>query len=88
MVAPFNVTIEDLEEMAIYDAAGNEVGEVDAVLVDGSAAPVAVAAEVGGFLGMGERDVVIGLDQLTQDGDQLKVNMTKEEIGALPEFDD
>ena len=58
------------------------------MLVDASAQPVAVAAEVGGFLGMGEKDVVIGLDQLTQDGDQLKINMTKEQIGALPDFDD
>ena len=31
---------------------------------------------------------MIALDQLTQDGDNLKVNLTKEQIGALPEFDD
>ena len=88
MVAPFNISIDDLEEMEIYAPNGEEVGEVDAVLVDAAAQPVAVAAEVGGFLGMGEKDVVIGLDQLTQDGDHLKVNLTKEQIGALPEFDD
>ena len=88
MVAPFNVSIDDLEEMEIYGPAGEEVGEVNAVLVDAAAKPVAVAAEVGGFLGMGEKDVVIDLGQLTQDGDHLKINMTKEQIGALPEFDD
>jgi sporulation protein YlmC with PRC-barrel domain len=88
MVAPFNVSIDDFEEMEIYGPGGEEIGEVDAVLVDASAKPVAVAAEVGGFLGMGEKDVVIGLDQLSQDGDHLKINMTKEQIGALPEFDD
>ena len=58
------------------------------MLVDASARPVAIAAEVGGFLGMGEKDVVIGLDDLTQDGDHLKVGMTKDQIGALPDFDD
>jgi len=88
MVAPFNVSIDDFEEMEIYGPGGEEIGEVDAVLVDAAAKPVAVAAEVGGFLGMGEKDVVIGLDQLSQDGDHLKINMTKEQIGALPEFDD
>ena len=88
MVAPFNVSIDDFEEMEIYGPGGEEIGEVDAVLVDAAAKPVAVAAEVGGFLGMGEKDVVIGLDQLSQDGDHLKVNMTKEQIGALPDFDD
>jgi sporulation protein YlmC with PRC-barrel domain len=88
MVAPFNVSIDDFEEMEIYGPNGKEIGEVDAVLVDTAAKPVAVAAEVGGFLGMGEKDVIIGLDQLTQDGDHLKVNLTKEQIAALPEFDD
>ena len=88
MVMPFNVTIDDLEEMEIYGPSGEEIGEVDAVLVDASAKPVAVAADVGGFLGMGEKDVVIGLDQLAQDGDHLKVNLTKEQLGALEEFED
>ena len=88
MVMPFNATIEDVEEMEIYGPNGEEVGEVESVLVDASAQPVAIAAEVGGFLGMGEKDVVIGLDDLTQDGDHLKVSMTKDQIGALPDFDD
>ena len=74
--------------MEIYGPNGEEVGEVESVLVDASARPVAIAAEVGGFLGMGEKDVVIGLDDLTQDGDHLKVGMTKDQIGALPDFDD
>ena len=88
MVKSLNATIDDVEEMEIYGPNGEEVGEVDAVLVDASAQPVAVAAEVGGFLGMGEKDVIIDLDQLTQDGDHLKVNMTKDQIGALPDFED
>ena len=88
MVMPYNITIDELEEMDIYGPDGKEIGEVDAVLVDGAAKPIAVTAEVGGFLGMGKKDVIIGLDQLTKDGDHLKVNMTKEQIGALPDFDD
>ena len=34
MVAPFNVSIDDLEEMEIYGPDGEEIGEVDEVLVD------------------------------------------------------
>src|SRR5262245_44061972 len=60
MVSPLSVTIGDLEEMEIYGPNGEEVGEVDSVLVDASAQPVAIAAEVGGFLGVGEKHVVIG----------------------------
>ena len=87
MVQSLNASVDDVEDMTIYGAGGEEVGEVEAVLVDGSGQPVAIAADVGGFLGMGERDVVIGLDRLSKSQDRLTVAMTKEEIEALPEFD-
>ena len=88
MVQPLNVTIDQLEDMEIYGPNGEEIGDIDDVLVDASAQPVALSADVGGFLGMGEKDVVIGLDQVTQDGDHLKVTMTKDQIKALPAFED
>ena len=53
-----------------------------------SAKPVVITADVGGFLGLDEKDVVIGFDQLAQDGDHLKVNLTKEQLGALEEFEE
>ena len=74
--------------MEIHGPNGEEIGDVDEVLVDASAKPVAVSADVGGFLGLGEKVVVIGLDQVSQDGDHLKVSMTKEQIEALPAFED
>ena len=88
LVQSLNVTIDQLEDMGIYGPNGEEIGDVDDVLVDASAQPVAVSADVGGFLGMGEKGVVIGLDQVTKDGDHLKVAMTKDQIKALPEFED
>ena len=88
MVRSLGVTVDQLEDMEIYGPNGEEIGDVDEVLVDASAKPVAVSADVGGFLGVGENDVVIGLDQVSHDGDHLKVSMTKEQIEALPEFDD
>lgn len=88
MVPSLGVTVDQLGDMEIYGPNGEEIGDVDEVLVDASAKPVAVSADVGGFLGLGEKDVVIGLDQVAKDGDKLKVSMTKEQIEALPEFDD
>jgi len=88
MVQSLSVTVDQLEDMEIYGPNGEEIGDVDEVLVDASAKPVAVSADVGGFLGLGEKVVVIGLDQVSQDGDNLKVAMTKDQIEALPEFED
>jgi PRC-barrel domain len=88
MVQSLGVTIDQLEDMDIYGPNGEEIGDADEVLVDASGQPVAISADVGGFLGLGDKDVVIGLDQVTKDGDNLKVSMTKEQIEALPEFGD
>jgi hypothetical protein len=88
MVQPFNVSVDDLEDMDLYGPGGEEIGEVEEVLADGSGQPVAVAAEVGGFLGVGEQDVVIGQDQLRLDGEHLVSGMTKEQLEALHEWHD
>merc|ERR1711974_211485 len=54
----------------------------------------AVILGVGGFLGIGERDVAISMDDisvLSEDGDMgdrfLVVSTTKEALESLPEFD-
>jgi PRC-barrel domain len=86
-VQPLGVTVGDLDDLDVHGANGEELGEVEAVLADGAGKVIGIVADVGGLLGMGERDIVIGLDQLTKDGDRLKVNMTKEQIEAVPEFD-
>ncbi|HEX6014327.1 MAG TPA: PRC-barrel domain-containing protein [Geminicoccaceae bacterium] len=88
MVQPFNVSVDDLEDMELYGPGGEEIGEVEEVLADGSGQPVAVAAEVGGFLGVGERSVTIALDQLRLDGEHLVSGLTKEQLEALPEWED
>src|SRR3954452_20635966 len=36
--------------------------------------------------GVGKKGVIIGLDQVTADGDHLKVNLTKDQIRALPAY--
>src|SRR4029077_9929363 len=55
-------------------------------LIDGDGKVRYVIVRVGGFLGLGERDVALRWDQLTMaDNDQkIVVNMTKEQLNALP----
>jgi hypothetical protein len=88
MVQPLNVSVDDIEAMDIYGTGDQEIGEIKNVLVDGSGQPVAVSADVGGLLGVGQRTVIIGLDRLSKTGDRLMVSMSKEEIEALPEFEE
>ena len=83
MVPPFNMSVEDLEDADLVDPAGAEIGEVEEVLVDANGKPAAITAEVGGFLGVGQKMAVIGLDRLQlKDGD-LVILLSKEQLGSL-----
>jgi sporulation protein YlmC with PRC-barrel domain len=78
----------ELDDMDVVNPAGEKIGEVEEVLMDTSGKVVAVAVEVGGFLGIGDDDVIIQLDQLRLENKQLVTTLTKEEIEALPKWDD
>jgi len=67
------------------------VGEVSDLIIDQNGQVVAVVVGVGGFLGMGEKDVAISWDQLTasgtSDGQKLRVNVTRDELQSAPKFE-
>ena len=83
IVQPFNMKVEDLEDADLVNQAGDDIGDVEKVLVDANGQPAAVTAEVGGFLGIGQKMVVIGLNRLQLKDDDLVTTMSKEELGAL-----
>ena len=87
VVPGINRSVDDVEDMDLVGANGDEIGDVEEVLVDATNQPVAVVVDAGGFLGIGDRSVVIGLDRLQLNGDKLGTSMTKEDIEALPEWD-
>jgi hypothetical protein len=89
IVEPFDLTIEDIEEDAdLLGPSGEEVGAIEAVLVDAGGRPAAITAEVGSFVGTDEKTVVIGLDrlQVNADGDLVTV-LTGEELQRLPAWE-
>jgi ribosomal 30S subunit maturation factor RimM len=77
-----------LDDMNVVTPGGEKVGEVDEVLIDATGEVIAVAIEVGGFLGIGDDEVIIPLDQLRLENNQLVTTLTKEQIEALPKWDD
>lgn len=68
-----------------------DVGPVNELIIDSKGQVVAVVISVGGFLGMGEKDVAIGWDDVSRTGDaddqELRIAMTREELSAAPEFE-
>jgi len=71
----------------VYGANGNQVGEVNNLLVGADGRVHAAVVEFGGFLGIGEHKVAIPWDQLTVTRDRVTTNMTEDQVKAAPQWD-
>jgi sporulation protein YlmC with PRC-barrel domain len=54
-----SVTVTDYYKQDVYDKSQNTVGKIDDVLLDKSGKVTTLMVGVGGFLGMGEKDVAL-----------------------------
>ena len=80
-------TLEEIEDVDVLTATGEDLGEVEAVLVNESGSPVAIVVEFGGFLGIGDSERVIPFDRVVwQDGNYV-IDITEEDAELLPEWD-
>lgn len=82
---------DKLMDTKIRSPEGEEIGEIEDLLVDDSGRIVSVVVEVGGFLGIGEKDVLLPFNefQLTRDGDgavMLRSNADKAKLESAPEY--
>lgn len=59
-----SVSIKKMTGARVYDSNWNDVGEIGEVLATADGKFDAAVVDVGGFLGLGEKPVAIGLDQL------------------------
>jgi hypothetical protein len=75
----------------VKNAANENVGDINDVRIDNSGKVAAVIVGVGGFLGLGEKDVALTFDQikLARDSDGnlvVTADATKESLQAAPEY--
>ncbi|MCV9998656.1 PRC-barrel domain-containing protein [Pararhizobium sp. YC-54] len=73
------------------DEQGEAIGDVNDVVINADGGAEALVIGVGGFLGIGEKDVAINFDRVSwsdRDGQRIiVVSATKEELQAAPEFE-
>lgn len=74
----------------VQNAAGEEIGKIDYLIVNESNQVVAAVIGVGGFLGIGRKPVAVKLDAIsrkrTDAGVELIANLTEEALEAAPAF--
>ena len=88
------LTMDDLDGAPLYGANDERIGEVaQGVLADDGLRISGVVLEVGGFLGLGEHEVMMELENIqfvrSDMGGEIRayVNATQEELEAMPEWD-
>jgi len=84
------VTVTNYYKQAIYDPQNNRIGDVDDVLVTQDGRVSALVVGVGGFLGIGEKHVVVPFNAVKMESKDNKVtlvmNSSKDELKAAPGF--
>ena len=86
LVKPWNVPVDSVAEMDVYDADGKKIGEVDTVLQDTNGEIKGVVVGYGGFLGFGEKGAVVTLDQLQLKDGTLITDINEDQLSQLPEW--
>jgi len=84
---------EALDDADVYSSITmEEIGEVDEVHAGVNGGTAYLELEIGGFLGMGEKEIVVPLDQVTiyrgSDEYRVYINATEEQLESYPEYDD
>jgi sporulation protein YlmC with PRC-barrel domain len=92
-VAPERTTaapVEDITGMNVVNTAGDEIGEVDEIVRDKETGKLSAVISVGGFLGIGDKDVAIPLDELQLQGEQLLAPLagTEEQLKSRPAYEE
>jgi sporulation protein YlmC with PRC-barrel domain len=91
MAIPQNaVTVTDWYKQDVFDGNDNKIGQIKDVLVDQSGKIETLIIGVGGFLGVGEKDVAVPFQEVSQtkkdDKFHLVMNATKDGLKNAPGF--
>lgn len=83
--------VKDFYRSNVYNMAGDKIGDVNDILMDQDGKVTAIIIGVGGFLGLGEKQVSMSPDQVKRmvhsDGKTyFTVNATKDQLKAAPEY--
>lgn len=80
---------EDIRGRDVIDRDGEDIGKVDALMIDEEEGKVRfLQVKGGGFLGIGDQTVMIPVDAITRiENDRVHVDQTQEHIAGGPTYD-
>ena len=82
--------VGNLWHKSVYNTAGQSIGDLNDILVDKDGKVVALVVGVGGFLGLGEKNVAVEWGQFRQNGsitpNRIVLGMTEQDLRNAPAF--
>jgi len=83
MVESFNLSVDQLEDLDIHGSGGERIGEVEEVLMSPEGEITALSVEVGSFLRIDDKEVVMELNQLRREGDAIREGSSSNDKVAI-----
>ncbi|WP_416358345.1 PRC-barrel domain-containing protein [Aureimonas phyllosphaerae] len=82
----------DLDDKDVYGANNEKIGEIEDFVINSDGTVAAAVIEVGGFLGIGEKDVLVNFSelQMAMDGNNMRISaptLTREALTSAPDTD-
>jgi sporulation protein YlmC with PRC-barrel domain len=84
---PMTAEAEKFMGKDVYGANGEDVGDLENLLIGPDGRVRAAIVEFGGFLGIGTNKVAVPWDQLQITGDRVVTNLTKEQVRTMPRWE-
>lgn len=82
--------VGNLWRKSVYNQAGQSIGDLNDLIMDKDGKIAAVVVGVGGFLGLGEKNVAVDFNQLQQHGgispNRIVLNMSEQDLRNAPTF--
>ena len=79
---------EEIVGKTVVSQQGEEIGEIEDVVMDEASQQQLAVVDVGGFLGVGEKSVAVSFDQLQlSDDGRIRSDLTRETLQSQPEYD-
>ncbi len=82
--------VGNLWNKTVYDASGKSIGDLKDVLIGPDGKIQALVVGVGGFLGLGEKNVAVDYNYIEKNGsiapNRITLNMTEQDLRSAPAF--
>ncbi len=82
--------VGSLWNRSVYNASGQSIGELKDVVIGPDGRIQALVVGVGGFLGLGEKNVAVDYNFIEKNGgitpNRITLNMTEQELRSAPSF--